>query len=121
MSGSWFTCPSCWVSDADRAFCWTLTIWQRLCILGTKDCACACQCLTVVPARSITGKSFFKKKKQPIPIKLTGKNWGAQVERALGATYLYWGGGNTLTIRIARASFTDEQVCAVVLEQEGPV
>lgn len=43
-------------------------------------------------------------------MRLTAKDWGNQVRRALGATYFFWSGGNALTVRIARASFTEEQV-----------
>ncbi len=39
-----------------------------------------------------TGKSFFKKKKQPVPVRLTGKDWAAQIRKACEATYLFWSG-----------------------------
>lgn len=38
------------------------------------------------------GKSFFKKKKQPVPVRLTGKDWAAQIRKACEATYLFWSG-----------------------------
>ena len=34
----------------------------------------------------LLGKSFFKKKKQPIPVDLTKGDWGAQIRRATDAT-----------------------------------
>ena len=46
-----------------------------------------------VPIKSIAaGKSFFKKKKQPVPVRLTGKDWAGQIRKACGATYLFWSG-----------------------------
>lgn len=38
------------------------------------------------------GKSFFKKKKQPVPVRLVGKDWAGQVAKALGCTYFFWTG-----------------------------
>lgn len=37
----------------------------------------------------LIGKSFFMKKKQPIPIKITGKNFPDQVKKALSCTYMF--------------------------------
>lgn len=45
------------------------------------------------------GKTFFKKKKQPIPVDLTKADWGAQVARACAATYMYPASGSSLSIR----------------------
>ena len=56
----------------------------------------------------LIGKSFFKSKKQPIPVKLSSKNWAGQVQKACNATYLYLN-GNSLTIRVAKASQTEEE------------
>jgi ribosome biogenesis protein UTP30 len=57
----------------------------------------------------LLGKSFFKKKKQPVPVKLTGKDWAAQVRKACEATYLYVT-GSSLSIRVARSS-QEEKEC----------
>ena len=38
------------------------------------------------------GKSFFKKKKQPVPVRLVGKDWASQIRKACEATYLFWSG-----------------------------
>lgn len=51
--------------------------------------------------RGAAGKSFFKKKKQPIPVNLATKDWSAQVEKALGATYMFNSGGSCLNIKCA--------------------
>ena len=45
------------------------------------------------------GKSFFKKKKVPIPVNLQTKDWSAQIQKALSGTYLNKNGGNCLSIR----------------------
>jgi len=45
------------------------------------------------------GKTFFKKKKQPIPVNLGAKDWSAQVRKACDATYMYPSSGSSLNIR----------------------
>lgn len=55
----------------------------------------------------LIGKSFFKKKKQPIPVRLTGKDWASQVRKACEATYLFFSGGSSLTIKVAKTSQTE--------------
>lgn len=42
----------------------------------------------------LAGKAFFKKKKQPVPVRLTGKDWAGQIRRACEATYLFWSGAS---------------------------
>lgn len=53
------------------------------------------------------GKAFFTAKKQPIPVNLRGgpgRDWAAEVRRALDATYLHRGGGTCVNIRVGRTS-----------------
>jgi hypothetical protein len=45
------------------------------------------------------GKKFFQKKKQPIPVDLTSKDWAGQVRKATEATYMFHTGGTSLSIR----------------------
>ncbi|CAL5218961.1 g714 [Coccomyxa viridis] len=59
----------------------------------------------------LIGKKFFQKKKQPIPVDLTAKDWAGQVRKATEATYMFHTGGTSLSIRAARSSFTAED-CA---------
>ena len=47
----------------------------------------------------LAGKSFFKKKKQPIPVRITVGDWGAMVDQALSGTYLYPAPGNCVSIK----------------------
>jgi hypothetical protein len=49
------------------------------------------------PARA--GKAFFRKKRQPVPVDLRGSDWGAQIKRALGATYFFHTGGSCINLR----------------------
>ena len=51
------------------------------------------------------GKTFFKKKKQPIPVDLTGKDWAGQVRKATEATYMHHTGGTCINIRWAAALY----------------
>lgn len=38
-----------------------------------------------------------------MPVRLTGKDWGAQVAAACGATYLLLGGGSSISIKVYTA------------------
>ncbi len=49
----------------------------------------------------MAGKKFFQKKKQPIPVDLTAKDWAGQVRKATEATYMFHTGGTSLSIRQA--------------------
>ena len=48
---------------------------------------------------SATGKSFFKRKRQPIPIDCTRNTWKTQVETATQSTYMFQPAGNTVSIK----------------------
>jgi len=58
----------------------------------------------------LLGKSFFRAKKQPVPVDLRGKDWRTPVADAVRATYYYRGGGSCVNVRVARSSFTVRQV-----------
>lgn len=58
----------------------------------------------------LLGKTFFKKKKHPVPVELRGKNWRGPIEDAIHATHLHLGGGSCFTVRLARTSHSQEQV-----------
>mmetsp|Transcript_21030 Transcript_21030/g.46158 ORF Transcript_21030/g.46158 Transcript_21030/m.46158 type:complete len:299 (-) Transcript_21030:363-1259(-) len=58
----------------------------------------------------LIGKSFFKKKKQPIPIKLTTKDFAAQVQKACACTYLYKHSGTCVNIRVGLSGFNAKQL-----------
>ena len=63
----------------------------------------------------LLGKAFFKKKKQPIPVKLAGKDWAAQVRKACNCTYMHLT-GSSMTIRVAKASQSEDECIDNVLE-----
>lgn len=63
----------------------------------------------------LLGKSFFKKKKQPVPVDLTGRDWKAQIDKARQCTTMFLSGGSCLSIKVARSSHEVRQVLANVL------
>lgn len=63
----------------------------------------------------LLGKSFFKKKKQPIPIDLTVKDWKTQIDKARQCTTLFLSGGSCLSIKVARNSHQVNEVLSNVL------
>lgn len=63
-------------------FCLSAATFSHLCSLDVFNHTLPC----------CAGKSFFKKKKQPVPVRLTGKDWAAQIRKACEATYLFWSG-----------------------------
>lgn len=65
---------------------------------------------------SLLGKTFFKKKKQPIPVKLASGKWDATIKKACEATYVFWSGGNCLNIKIARSSHTADEVAENIVK-----
>jgi len=60
----------------------------------------------------LIGKQFFRRKKQPIPVKLSVKDWDAQFHKAAASTYLHLSGGSCISIKVARASQPEEHVRA---------
>lgn len=67
---------------------------------------------SVLPALpKLLGKSFFKKKKHPIPVDLRKKDWKKQIEAACGSTFLYIKGGTCSVVKVGRLSQTHDEVC----------
>ncbi|EFJ44720.1 hypothetical protein VOLCADRAFT_82719 [Volvox carteri f. nagariensis] len=58
----------------------------------------------------LIGKSFFKKKKQPVPINLRKANWAAEIKKACACTYLFKGTGTSVNIKVGLSSFSTKQV-----------
>jgi len=54
----------------------------------------------------LLGKTFFKKKKQPVPVVLKGNSskWKENIEEAIGSTYVHLTGGSCFTVRIGRTA-----------------
>jgi len=68
--------------------------------------------LPMLPA--LLGVKFFEKKRHPMPVCLKG-NFKSEVERARDCTAFYLPSGACCMIRVARASFTVDQVVANVM------
>lgn len=64
----------------------------------------------------LLGKTFFKKKKLPLPIDLTHKNWKEQIERACGSGLFYIKSGTCSVVKIGRVSMEEREVVENVVE-----
>eukprot|EP00271_Cylindrocystis_brebissonii_P000252 TRINITY_DN1030_c2_g1_i1.p1 TRINITY_DN1030_c2_g1~~TRINITY_DN1030_c2_g1_i1.p1 ORF type:complete len:330 (+),score=61.83 TRINITY_DN1030_c2_g1_i1:170-1159(+) len=71
--------------------------------------------LSLLP--KLLGKSFFEKKKQPIPVALKGgaKGWANKIRQACNSTFLYLREGPCTVVRAARLSHTEEEIMENVL------
>ena len=58
----------------------------------------------------VIGSKFFKKKKHPLPIKMSSLDLGKPVYRALKSTYLYLPAGSSTTVRVGKVSMSPEQL-----------
>ncbi|XP_077210317.1 uncharacterized protein LOC143845791 [Tasmannia lanceolata] len=68
----------------------------------------------------LLGKEFFKKKKIPIPVDLTQKNWKEQIRKGCESTLLYLRTGTCSIVKIGRVSQgRDEIVENVMAAVEG--
>jgi len=66
---------------------------------------------SVVPLLpKLVGKSFFKKKKHPIRVDLTHKQWRGQIESACSSAFLYVGNGTCCNVKVARVSQTRNEI-----------
>ncbi|KAL3684553.1 hypothetical protein R1sor_002575 [Riccia sorocarpa] len=74
--------------------------------------------LPVLP--KLLGKTFFKKKKHPIPVRLSGQQWKQQIRTACTSALFYVGGGSCSSIKVARISQSrDEIKTNVIAVMEG--
>ncbi|KAJ3410959.1 Ribosomal L1 domain-containing protein 1 [Chytridiales sp. JEL 0842] len=56
------------------------------------------------------GKTFFQKKKQPVPINMTKSNLAQEFESAKNATYLHIGNGLCSAIKVAHTELTPTEI-----------
>lgn len=71
----------------------------------------------VIPSLpKLLGKTFFRKKKQPVPVDLSTRDWGRRVKDAVQATYMFRPTGNSISIKVGRSSFTSDQ-CSANIEK----
>lgn len=64
----------------------------------------------------LLGKQFFKKKRTPLPIDLTHKNWKEQIENACGSALLYLSTGTCSVIRVGKASQERDEIVENVVD-----
>ena len=60
----------------------------------------------------LLGKTFFKKKRQPVPVDLTKKDWPSQVRKAAAATYARRGAGTCVSVKVGRAAHSQKEIVA---------
>lgn len=62
------------------------------------------------------GKAFFEKKKQPVPVRLTGGDFSRRLEMARDSTYLYLGWGACSAVRVGTTAFSADELADNILE-----
>ena len=58
----------------------------------------------------LLGKSFFKKKRQPVPVDLTKRDWPAQIRKAAAATYVHMGAGTAISVKVGRTHQSVDEI-----------
>lgn len=58
----------------------------------------------------LLGKHFYKKRKIPVPVDLSHKNWKEQIERACGSALLYLRTGTCSVVKVGKLSMEKEQL-----------
>ncbi|XP_078168954.1 uncharacterized protein LOC144563363 [Carex rostrata] len=58
----------------------------------------------------LLGKSFFQKKKNPLPVNFSRVGWKDQIKRILNSTFFYLRSGTCCAIRVGRLAMEVEQV-----------
>ncbi|KAJ0452330.1 putative ribosomal protein L1 [Helianthus annuus] len=64
--------------------------------------------VTLLP--KLLGKWFFKKKKLPLGVDLSHKNWKEQIERGCGSGLLWFGTGTCSVVRVAKVSMERDEI-----------
>lgn len=58
----------------------------------------------------LIGKSFFRAKKQPIPVNVRGDNWANEVRKSLSGTFMVLPQGSCLNIKVALATQSEDAI-----------
>ncbi|KAM7272046.1 hypothetical protein ACFE04_031260 [Oxalis oulophora] len=58
----------------------------------------------------LLGKNFFTKKKIPVPVDLSDKNWKEQVEKVCSSGLLYLRTGTCCVVKVAKVSMTKDEI-----------
>ena len=61
------------------------------------------------------GKTFFQKKKHPVPVKVTGKKVHKCITGARDSTYFYLGWGQCSAIRVAKTTMEVDEIVENIL------
>uniref|UniRef100_A0A7S0S7C7 Ribosomal protein L1 n=1 Tax=Mantoniella antarctica TaxID=81844 RepID=A0A7S0S7C7_9CHLO len=85
---------------------------RKLCDSYDLFCADA-RVLPLLP--KLLGKTFFKKKRQPVPVDLTKKDWPAQIRKAAAATYVHMGAGTCISVKVGKSAQSQAEVVANAL------
>ncbi|GAB5364261.1 hypothetical protein AAMO2058_000954700 [Amorphochlora amoebiformis] len=64
----------------------------------------------------LIGKRFFEGNKQPIPVRLSGKNIDKSIAAARDATYFFMRGGNICGMKVGKTDFSPEELTSNILE-----
>ena len=64
--------------------------------------------LPILP--KLLGKNFFKKKKQPVAVNLTKKDWVSQVKLAATSTYLNIQGGTCVNVKVGKSTMDVDDI-----------
>lgn len=75
--------------------------------------------LPVLPR--LLGKTFFKKKKHPVPVDMSKKDLAKELQTAQNATYLHLGKGPCCAVKVARDDFEQSEIVANLQEAIGAV
>lgn len=63
----------------------------------------------------LLGKHFYQKKKLPVPLDLTHKNWKEQIERARASALVYLRSGTCCVVKVARLSLGKKEIAENVV------
>ena len=63
----------------------------------------------------LLGKHFYQKKKLPVPVDLTHKNWKEQIERARSSALVYLRSGTCCVVKVARLSLGKKEIAENVV------
>jgi len=64
----------------------------------------------------LLGKTFFKKKRQPVPVNLSTSNIAEEIQRACDSTYLFNGGGACTVVKIGKTTFTPSDLVENIVQ-----
>ncbi|KMZ72706.1 Ribosomal L1 domain-containing protein [Zostera marina] len=64
----------------------------------------------------LIGKKFFRKKKHPLPLDVSRKNWKEQIKKGCGSTMFYVSTGSSCQLKVARLSMQQDMILDNVMK-----